>query len=270
MPELAEVETLCRQLRPVIVGAQIVNTRIIDPKLGTIEGLEGKIVRGVRRHGKTLAIELEEDLTFVLHLRMTGRLLWHNGSGLQPHTRLVISFSPGRISLIDPRRFATATVCQMADRLSLGSDPLDAFDPSHLWKMAQQCAIPIKSFLMDQRRIAGIGNIYACEILHQARLDPWRKANSLSRDEWVAVGATAQEILHKAIANRGTSISDWRDLFGKKGKHQDRLLVYGREDKGCRSCGGKIQRRKLNGRGTYFCPGCQEGEGGTYHGTMEL
>jgi len=270
MPELPEVETLCRQLRHVIVGSEIAEIRIIDSKLGAIEGLEGKTVKGVSRDGKTLSIELEENLTLVLHLRMTGRLLWHNGNGLQPHTRLVISFGPGRISLIDPRRFATATIRQTADRISLGSDPLDAFDPSHLWKIAQQCTIPIKSFLMDQRRIAGIGNIYACEILHQARLDPWRKANGLSRDEWVTLGAAAQGILPRAIANRGTSISDWRDLFGKKGKHQDCLLVYGREDAACRSCGGKIQRRKLNGRGTYFCPTCQQRKGGAYDGTMEL
>ena len=270
MPELPEVETLCRQLRHIIVGSKIAETRIIDPKLGTLQGLEGKIVQGVSRSGKTLSIKLEEDLTLALHLRMTGRLLWHNGNGLQPHTRLVISFGPGRISLIDPRRFATVTVRQTVDRASLGSDPLGGFDPSHLWKIAQQCTVPIKSFLMDQRRIAGIGNIYACEILHQARLDPWRKAKSLSRDEWAKLGAAAQGILHRAIANRGTSISDWRDLFGAKGEHQGDLLVYGRGDTACHSCGGKIQRRKLNGRGTYFCPTCQQREGGEHHGTMEL
>jgi formamidopyrimidine-DNA glycosylase len=270
MPELPEVETLCRQLRRTIIGNKIVEIRIIDPRLGTLQDLEGKIVRGVSRDGKTLSIKLEGDLTLALHLRMTGRLLWHNENGLLPHTRMVISFATGRISLIDPRRFATAIVCQTVDRISPGSDPLDAFDPSHLWKIAQQCTIPIKSFLMDQRRIAGIGNIYACEILHQTRLDPWRKANSLSRDEWVKLGAAAHKILHKAIANRGTSISDWRDLFGKKGKHQECLLVYGREGTACHRCGEKIHRRKLNGRGTYFCPGCQQGEGEIYHGTMEL
>ncbi len=270
MPELPEVETLCRQLRHIIIGSEIAEIRIIDTKLGTIKGLEGQIVRGIRRYGKSLAIELEENFKLVLHLRMTGRLLWHNENGLLPHTRLVISFGPGRISLIDPRRFATATVRQTVDRVSLGSDPLDGFDPSHLRKIAQQCTVPIKSFLMDQRRIAGIGNIYACEILHQARLDPWQKAKSLSSNDWMKLRAATRRILQRAIANRGTSISDWRDLFGKKGKHQDCLLVYGREDEACYRCGGKIQRRKLNGRGTYFCPTCQQREGGVYHGTMEL
>lgn len=270
MPELPEIETLCRQLRQVIVGARIAETCVVDPKLGSIEGLEGKTVRGIRRHGKTLSIELEGNLALVLHLRMTGRLLWHNGEGLQPHTRLVISFPRGRISLIDPRRFATVTINRIGDCISFGSDFLDGFDPSHLWKIAQRCTIPIKSFLMDQRRIAGIGNIYACEILHQARLDPWRRTDGLSRDEWAELGAATKEILTRAIACRGTSVSDWRDLFGKEGEHQDYLLVYGRKDTACYRCGEKIQRRKLNGRGTYFCPTCQNGEGGANNGTMEL
>jgi formamidopyrimidine-DNA glycosylase len=270
MPELPEVEALCRQLRHVIVDSEIEEIRILDPKLGAIEGLAGKTIRGIRRHGKTLSIELEGNLALVLHLRMTGRLLWHNGKGLKPHTRLVISFPRGRISLIDPRRFATVTINQTGDRISLGNDPLDGLDPSHLWEIAQRCTIPIKSFLMDQRRIAGIGNIYACEILHQARLDPWRRTDGLSRDEWAELEAATKKILTRAIACRGTSVSDWRDLFGKEGEHQNYLSVYGREDTACYRCGGRIQRRKLNGRGTYFCPTCQNGEGGTNNGTMEL
>jgi formamidopyrimidine-DNA glycosylase len=262
MPELPEVETLCRQLSPVIVGTQIAETHIIDPKLGTIEGLEGKRVSAVKRYGKELAIVLEGDLALVLHFRMTGRLLWHNGNGLMPHTRLVISFPHGRISLIDPRRFAMVTVRKKEDCIPLGSDPLDAFDPSHLWKIAHQRTVPIKSFLLDQRLVAGIGNIYACEILHQARLDPWRRINALSHDEWNKIWEAAEEILRRAIACRGTSVSDWRDLFGKAGEHQDYLLVYGREGTMCHSCGGEIIRKKLNGRGTYYCPTCQKGEGG--------
>ena len=259
MPELPEVETLCCQLRQVIIGAKIEKIDVIDPKLGTTEGLEGKIVRGIRRHGKTLSLELEGNLELVLHLRMTGRLLWSNGNGLEPHTRLVISFADGRIFLIDPRRFGTVTINRIGDCSSLGCDPLEGFDASHLWKIAQRCTIPIKSFLMDQRRIAGIGNIYACEILHRARLYPWRKTNALSRAEWTELGGAAKEILTRAIACRGTSVSDWRDLFGREGENQDYLLVYGREDTACYRCGGRIQRRKLNGRGTYFCPTCQNG-----------
>jgi len=280
VPELPEVETLCRQLRPEIVGAEIVATRVIDSKLGGIRGLKGRTVKGVTRYGKALEMELEGGGSLVLHLRMTGRLLWHkgngmlpwnnrkgmlpwhNGNGMLPHTRLVISFPHGKISLIDPRRFATATVHRKGNCISLGSDPFNGFDPSHLWTIAQQCTLPVKSFLMDQRRIAGIGNIYACEILYQARMDPWRRINGLSPDDWAAIGQAAQEILTRAIACRGTSVSDWRDLFGNAGEHQNYLLVYGREGTGCYRCGGRIERRKLSGRGTYYCPTCQNHEGG--------
>jgi formamidopyrimidine-DNA glycosylase len=270
MPELPEVEALCRQLHPVIVGVQITETRVVDPKLGTIGGLAGKRVSAVRRHGKELAIVLDGELSLAFHFRMTGRLLWQDGNGLLPHMRMVISFPTGTLSLIDPRRFATVTVREGENRPSLGSDPLDAFDPSHLREVARQRTISIKSFLMDQRRIAGIGNIYACEILFRARLNPWRKINDLSRDEWAKIGEATQEILSRAIVCRGTSVSDWRDLFGRKGAHQDYLRVYGREDDACYRCGGKIQRRKLNGRGTYYCSTCQNGKGGCYDGTMEL
>ena len=262
MPELPEVETLCRQLRQVIMGAEITKVRIIDAKLGTIEGIEGKQVCGVNRYGKALAIELEGDLSLVLHFRMTGRLLWQNGNGLLPHTRLVVSFPHGRISLIDPRRFATVTFYRKGNGIPLGRDPLDDGDPSHLQEMAQHSTLPIKSFLMDQRRITGIGNIYACEILYHARMDPWRRVNGLSLDEWKEIAEATGKILIRAIACRGTSVSDWRDLFGKEGEHQEYLLVYGREGTACYSCGGIIRRRKLNGRGTYYCPTCQNAEGG--------
>jgi formamidopyrimidine-DNA glycosylase len=262
MPELPEVETLRRQLRHVIMGAEISKTHIIDAKLGIIGGLEGKQVCAVNRHGKALAIELEGGLSLLFHLRMTGRLLWHNGNGLQPHVRLVISFPHGTISLIDPRRFATVTVCKQGNGLVLGSDPLENCNPFHLHAIAQRSTLPVKAFLIDQRRIAGLGNIYACEILYQARIDPWRRAHTLSHKEWKGIGEAAEKILKKAIACRGTSVSDWHDLFGNKGEHQDYLLVYAREGAACYICGGKIYRQKLNGRGTYYCPTCQNCEGG--------
>jgi formamidopyrimidine-DNA glycosylase len=263
MPELPEIETLCRQLRQIIVGTEITKTRIIDTKLGTIKGLTGKMVRGIRRHGKVLAIELEGGLSLLFHLRMTGRLQWQNNSnGLLPHTRLVISFPQGRLFLIDVRRFATVRVHKQGNGLSVGKDPLEDFSPAHLWDMARYSSLPIKSFLMDQRRITGIGNIYACEILHLARIDPWRRVNSLSPEEWQEIGEAMRKIFKRAIACRGTSVSDWRDLFGKEGEHQGYLLVYAREGAECYTCGRKIIRKKLNGRGTYYCPTCQHCEGG--------
>jgi formamidopyrimidine-DNA glycosylase len=270
VPELPEIETVCRQLRTVVVGATIRQTRVIDPKLRGVRGLRGRKVASVARHGKGVTIALAGGGALLFHLRMTGRFLWYQGTGLPPHTRLVISFAEGRLLLIDPRRFATVTVHEKAPAASLGSDPLNDGDPSHLWSLAQKSTISIKAFLMDQRRIAGIGNIYACEILHRARINPWRRSNTLSRDEWVTIREAAEKILRHAIVCRGTSVSDWRDLFGKAGGNQDYLRVYGREGAACYTCGGRVERRKLNGRGTYYCPACQNGEGGSYHGTMEL
>jgi formamidopyrimidine-DNA glycosylase len=261
VPELPEVETLCRQLRKVILGAEISKTHTIDTKLGTIKGLKGKQVCAIHRHGKTLSIELEGNLSLLFHLRMTGKLLWHSGNELLSHTRLVISFPQGRLMLIDRRRFATVTVHKGGSDLPAGKDPLEDFNPSHLWNRAQHSTLPVKSFLMDQRRIAGIGNIYACEILHQARMNPWRRVNSLSLEEWGGIGETARKLLKRAIACRGTSVSDWRDLFGKEGENQRHLFVYSREGAECYTCGGEIKRKKLNGRGTYFCPICQNGKG---------
>jgi len=263
MPELPEVETLRRQLRQVTVGATITKTRIIDAKLGTLKGIAGKTISGIRRHGKVLAIELAGNRSLVLHLRMTGRLLWqHDGDELLPHTRLVVSFPHGRLSLIDPRRFATVTVHKKENGIPVGKDPLEDGDLSYLEEMAQHRTLPIKTFLMDQRRITGIGNIYACEILHQARMDPWRRVNTLSPDEWKEIAEATQQILNRAVACRGTSVSDWRDLFGKEGEYQNHLRVYSREGAGCYRCREEIKRKKLSGRGTYYCPTCQHGEGG--------
>ena len=258
MPELPEVETLCRQLSKVVVGAEILNMQVLDPKLAGTEGFQGRKVLAVNRHGKALQLELEVDYLLFFHFRMTGRLLWHNGGGLPAHVRLVISFPQGRILLIDPRRFATLSV-QKKERCSLvGSDPFDDFKPSWLWQISQRTNLPIKPLLMDQSRIAGIGNIYACEILHQTHINPWRRTRDLSLTAWEKVVVVTRSILGKAIACRGTTISDWRDLFGEEGTYQEHLLVYARRGERCLECGGEIQYRKLSGRGTFFCPSCQE------------
>ncbi len=257
MPELPEVETICRQLRQVILGAEISGIHVLDPKLRGIGGFEGRKVLGVYRHGKALEMELEGGLTLLFHFRMTGRFLWQDGDGLPPHARLLLSSSRGRIVLIDPRRFATIMVRDGGIPPSVGSDPLEDLNPSHLWEISQRSHLPVKSFLIDQRHIAGIGNIYACEILHQAHINPWRSTDTLSCEEWKMMGGAAATILTEAIACRGTTISDWHDLFGEEGTYQDHLLVYGRGGERCFGCGGEIQRQKLNGRGTYFCPSCQ-------------
>ena len=257
MPELPEAETLCRQLRQTVIGAQVVQTEMHDWKLGEIRGLEGRRIVSINRWGKRVEMVLDDGVTMSLHLRMTGRLLWQNGTGLPPHSRFVMSLPQGKIILIDSRRFATLSVQVGAGCVPSGIDPLVEDAPLGLTAMSRGRLSPVKSFLMDQRCVAGIGNIYACEVLHATQISPWRRTCDLSFSDWEMMAGAMRSVLSKAIVCRGTTISDWRDLFGEEGEYQKYLMVYGREGEPCLRCGGRITRRKLSGVGTYFCPSCQ-------------
>lgn len=258
MPELPEVETLCRQLKPVILNREILRMEIIDSRLGTIDGLVGKRIISVARQGKALEIMLDNGSLLILHLRMTGRLQWQSDQRkFPPHTRFVMSFSAGRLLCIDPRRFATLTLQDNRISKTSVNDPLEDFPFLQIREIVKAKKLPVKSFLMDQRVIAGIGNIYACEILHEASVNPWRRTCNVSRLEWERIATATKDVLNRAIACRGTTVSDWRDLFGKKGEYQHELKVYDRKGLPCLHCHHVIQRLRLSGRGTYFCPSCQ-------------
>ena len=285
MPELPEVETLCRQLNEILPGKEILAIKILDHRLGMSEseGLAGRKIERVYRQGKYIRIEMgkgdrhpgisepekgrgkskqrspDDRLTAAMHLRMTGRLLWQiDGKPFPPYTRLVISFADGRLILIDPRRFATFCARPAEAAPALVENPLEELPPHRLKKIAEKRRLPVKSFLMDQRFVAGIGNIYACEILYNAGIDPRRQAGSLSAAEWRKVQKASAAVLPRAVECRGTTVSDWRDLFGMSGENQNHLEVYSREGKACRRCGGMIERTKIGGRGTWFCPICQK------------
>ena len=259
MPELPEVETLCRQLKKVVLNRTIQGIEIIDPKLTMIGEAVGRKITAVTRRGKVLEIHLDNDKIIILHLRMTGRLVWQNDrQDLPAHTRFTIAFAQGSLICIDPRRFATLGVRDPHPGVVVIDDPLHRCSANQLEELARNRKLPVKSFLMDQRRIAGIGNIYACEMLYEASVNPWRKTCSLSLREWKGIAAAVKRILKRAVACRGTSISDWRDLFGQKGDYQHELNVYARDKGLCRRCHGMILRERLSGRGTYFCPSCQK------------
>ncbi len=298
MPELPEVETLCRQLNTVLPGEKIIQIEVLDPRLGNIArakvdgavifpgsvpkdsglekvaGLIGRRVEAVTRRGKYIHLQVEGGLTAALHLRMSGRLLYRpkaalengrhdpnlqNSGSCPPFSRLVIAFSSGTLVLLDPRRFATFVVQPPAwSAPALPDDPLQGLPARRLWKIARTRRLPVKSFLMDQRLIAGIGNIYACEILFAAGIDPRRPACSLSATEWRKASKSAAAILRRAVDCRGTTMSDWRDLFGCSGTNQDHLEVYSRQGETCRRCSGRIERITQGGRGTWFCPSCQK------------
>lgn len=258
MPELPEVETLRRQLCEIVLGEEIVDFGIHDARIGVMRGLHGRTISSVLRHGKALVMKLDDNTELLLQLRMTGRLLWQENHHVIPHTRFVISFPHGTLSCIDPRRFATFVFHKNRSPQAIIGDPLKTRWASAFYGISCARRTPVKALLMDQRVIAGIGNIYACEILHAAAINPMRPACNVRLEEIELIEKAGRDILKKAIECRGTSVSDWRDLFGLCGEYQDELKVYKREGLSCMRCGGTICRIRMNGRGTYFCPHCQK------------
>jgi formamidopyrimidine-DNA glycosylase len=258
MPELPEVETLCRQLQGVIQDAVIEELEILDTKLGPVDRMAGLRVRAVERQGKFLLLRLDQGRSLHLHLRMSGRLLWHEPAEASPaHSRFLIRFAHGKLVCVDPRRFATLVPDDPKDRTAPIPDPLKTFDASILYASARNRRAPVKSFLLNQSVLAGVGNIYACEMLHEATVSPWRTAGLLLPAEWRRIARAGKQILRHATECRGTSISDWRDLYGEKGDYQHYLKVYGREGLPCARCRGTISRAVIGGRGTYYCTACQ-------------
>jgi formamidopyrimidine-DNA glycosylase len=257
MPELPEVETLSRQLREKICSKKILATEAYDNKLVGIKNLKGKIVKEVERKGKTVAMLLDDGNFVLIHLRMTGRLFWQEDSARPKHSRWRMTFADGNVFLIDPRRFATIKIVKKVENDS-GKDIFKEFDFKAFIKNYGSRRTKVKSLIMDQRAVAGMGNIYACEILHRAGIHPERVAATLTKDDWKKIFRQAKAMLKTAIKKRGTSISDWRDLYGRKGENQYELKAYGWEGKICSICGGRICRIKQGGRSTFYCPDCQK------------
>jgi formamidopyrimidine-DNA glycosylase len=257
MPELPEVETLSRQLQEKICGGKILATEVYDDKLADIENLKGRMVTAVERKGKTVAIFLDDGNLVLIHLRMTGRLFWLEDSARPKHSRWRMTFADGNVFLIDPRRFATVRILKKVEDDS-SKDIFKKFDLKAFLKNHGSSMTKVKSLIMDQRAVAGIGNIYACEILHRTGIHPERVAATLTKDDWKKIFCQAKVVLKTAIKKRGTSISDWCDLYGCKGENQHKLKAYGREGKRCSICGSTICRIKQGGRSTFYCPDCQK------------
>lgn len=257
MPELPEVETLSRQLQKKICGCEILSSKVYDDKLTGIKNIKGRKVLAVGRKGKTIMISLDDDHSILIHLRMTGRLLWQDIFVRPKHGRWRITFNEGNIFLVDPRRFATVKV-EKTRNVQTDNDLLTGFSEKIFLEKQAKRKVHVKVLLMDPKAIAGIGNIYVCEILHRTGISPLRRASTLSMKEWKTVFGHAKRILKKGIEKRGTSISDWRDLYGHKGENQHELKAYGREGKSCSICGGTICRIKQGGRSTFYCPDCQQ------------
>jgi len=287
VPELPEVETIRRQLAPHLEGVTIESVEILDPRwsrpLAPAEleaELAGARVLHLRRAGKYMVWELsapprgrsqaaadagpEAARYLLVHLRMTGALLL-DPPAEPAHTRARFALSGSqRLVYVDPRRFGTAHVVHGRDALTqylaarLGAEPFtEAFTAAHLQSIARARTAPIKSFLLDQRRIAGIGNIYADEALFRAGIHPLRPAGRLSAADWQRLHDAIEVALSAGIDAKGASIDDFRHVDGARGSFQDAFLVHRRAGQPCPACGRQIRKLVVGGRGTYVCEHCQ-------------
>jgi formamidopyrimidine-DNA glycosylase len=271
MPELPEVETIRRQLAPLVEGRTLARLEILDPRwsrpLAPEElalALEGRHIERLDRRGKYLVWSFRDDVHLAQHLRMTGAVL----SEPKPdpsHVRVRMELAPKRdLVIVDPRRFGTGELLLGTDALEaffaarLGQEPFDErFTPEHLRSLARGRTTPIKALLLDQRRIAGVGNIYADEALFRAGVHPLRPAGRLTREQHARLRETIIQALREGIDAHGATIDDFRHIDGVRGSFQDRFLVHRRAGEPCPRCGSTIVKMVVAGRGTYVCETCQ-------------
>ncbi|MFI5123457.1 MAG: bifunctional DNA-formamidopyrimidine glycosylase/DNA-(apurinic or apyrimidinic site) lyase [Vicinamibacteria bacterium] len=272
MPELPEVETVRRQLEPEIVGRTIEAAEVLDERWTRPElpapveaALEGRRIEAIGRRGKYLVVELDNGSALVMHLRMTGNLLIREpGADEARHLRVRISLDDGsELWFTDARRFGHGVVLA-GDELDsyfasrLGVEPLGGdLTPEVLLELAAGRRAPLKSFLLNQAGVAGIGNIYADEALFRAHLHPLSPAGSMNLEHAEELRDGIVDALEAGLAYGGSSIDDYRDARGERGSMQDEFLVHTREGEPCVRCGETIRRIVVSGRSTYFCPGCQ-------------
>jgi formamidopyrimidine-DNA glycosylase len=271
VPELPEVETIRRQLAPHVDGRTIVEVEILDPRWTrpvppeSVEGeLRGARVDRVGRAGKYLVWSLSADRYLLMHLRMTGALLFNPDVEPSP-VRVRFGLDGGdRVVYVDPRRFGTGHLLHgsatrdayLAQRL--GPEPFTPeFTSAYLRHSARGRRAPIKAFVLDQRRIAGVGNIYADEALYRAGIHPLRAAGSLNGAQWEQLRQAIEEALLAGIEAKGATIDDFRHVNGARGSFQDRFLVHRRGGEPCPHCGTTVRKIVVAGRGTYVCERCQ-------------
>lgn len=276
MPELPEVEVVRRSLAPALIGARVVDVDVRRPRMVRrqprprefADRLTGRVVEGVGRRGKFLMSDVEGDLTWVIHLGMSGHLrLAAPGEEEEPHTNVVITTDRRQeVRFVDPRTFGFVAVLtpeeiESSPLQQLGPDALTALPRSpDIAKALAGRSAAIKAVLLDQRVVAGLGNIYADEVLHRARIRPDRPAGSLSGTELKRLRAAIRPVLESGLRWGGTSLNDLAYLLpdGRAGENLVRLKVYGREDEPCRRCGTPVRRSVIRQRSSFWCPSCQQ------------
>jgi formamidopyrimidine-DNA glycosylase len=277
MPELPEVETVANTLAPCVRGRRVVKLELLDPKLRAMiarpEAAEGRVIEDVRRFGKQAVIVFKSEernggrqrpLWLAVHLRMTGRLVWRESGDVEmkPPIRARLTLDRGCVLFADVRRFGTMRLVERAEELAPdGIDPLsEAFTADALATLLAGARQQLKPWLLRQDRLVGIGNIYASEILHAARLSPLREGATLAPAEVRRLHKATIKILRWGIECGGTTFSDFQNAHGDSGGFQKKLAVYGKEGEPCRRCRAAIVRTVQQGRSTFYCPACQ-GEG---------
>jgi formamidopyrimidine-DNA glycosylase len=272
MPELPEVETVRRTLAPA-VGARISSVwtsgmglhMARKPPVAKLRKLVGARITAVRRHGKYLLLDTDGGTSIVVHLGMTGRLRIHRKADAPAtHLHVVLGLGDRELRFSDPRRFGQFDVVAIGKERAhaglalLGPDALDeAIDVVALLAMAKAKRTTLKSFVLDQSVIAGVGNIYASEALWRAKLRPTLRTHKLTAGSAKRLAEAIREVIERALANGGTTLNDFVDAAGAAGENADYLWVYDRSGKPCPRCKTAIKRSVLQGRATYYCPTCQ-------------
>jgi formamidopyrimidine-DNA glycosylase len=271
MPELPEVETIRRQLAPLVEGRTLERVEILDERWSRplapselADALVGRRVERLGRRGKYLVWNLQDDVHLAQHLRMTGTVLC-DPDPEPAHVRVRIELDRGaRLAIVDPRRFGTGELLLGGEALDtffaerLGLEPLDErFTVEYLRGLARGRTAPVKAFLLDQRRVAGIGNIYADEALYRAGIHPLRPTGRLTSEQHARLREAVIWVLRAGIEARGATINDFRHVDGVWGSFQDRFQVHRREGEPCVRCGTMIVKMVVAGRGTYVCETCQ-------------
>ncbi len=271
MPELPEVETLRRDLASRVVGRRVTAFRVARDGKRLLQGvpetamrarLVGRRIDAVGRRGKYLLFQLDDDAVWIVHLRMTGSLRHRAaGAAADAYVRALVSLDDGtELRFCDMRKFGTFTVVDRAEEglPKLGPEPLsDAFTAEALWQALRGRSAPLKSLLLNQEVIAGVGNIYADEALFLARLHPSAPAGSLRPAERRALHAAIQQVIREGIEHRGASFRDYTDADGKEGSQQFFVRVFRRTEEPCDECGASIRRSVVGGRSSHWCPRCQ-------------
>lgn len=274
MPELPEVEIVKRSLEKTVTGLTIKKVKVNLPKMVRTMGMQSfedelynKKIKNFARRGKYLLVKLTGNLTMVIHLRMTGKLIYCPADAPpSKHTHIFFELDNNyHLRFEDTRQFGkvilvpTRELGNVTGLKTLGIEPFDKnFTKEFLKKHLRHKRAKIKPLLLDQTFIAGLGNIYADEILYRARINPEKLANNLTTREASNLFYAIQDVLTEGIKYRGTTVRDFVNGNGEAGRYQSRLQVYGREGKPCPHCGNIITRKKVGGRSSYFCPSCQK------------